>query len=158
MTKIARTARRGSGLRTPVIVTGTVTGLLLSSVMLGALFAANRTTAFDSQALARDVVCSGLFALVMAIPLLRFLRSPGKLFRAGMLGWLIFVLAYSCTTLYYANLSNRLGETSFHMLVLGAAIYGVLAVAIWVISTALTLYRHEDTHHPSPVRISNRPR
>jgi hypothetical protein len=124
--------------------------------MLGSLFAANRTTVFDAEAWVRDLICSGLFGLVMTIPVVRFFRSPGRLFRAGLLGWAIFVLSYSCATLYYVNLTNRLGKSSFHMLVLGATIYGVLSVGIWVVVTALALIRPEEAHHPSPVRVSDR--
>lgn len=148
---------RRSPLVTPVIITGTVTGLLLTSVMLGSLFAANRTNMFYSEVGLRDLICSSLFGVVMAVPVLLFIRSPQKMFRAGIFGWVIFVLAYSCTGIYYTNLVIRLNATTFHMLLLGAAVYGVLAVSVWVIITALTLFRPEPVTRPSPVRISHRP-
>lgn len=113
---------------------------------------------FYSEAELRDLICSSLFGLVMAIPVLRFIRSPQKMFRAGIFGWVIFVLAYSFTGVYYTNLVNRLQKSAFHMLVLGATVYGVLAVCVWVIVTAMALFRPEPVTRPSPVRISNRPR
>src|ERR1700683_2627547 len=154
----SKAAGRRSPLLTAVIITGTVTGVLLTSVMLGSLFTANRTNIFYSEAGLRDLICSTLFGVVMMIPVLRFFRSPGRMFRAGLFGWVIFVLAYSCTAIYYSNLVNRLGKTSFHVLVLGATVYGVLAVCVWVIVTAMALFRPEPAPRPHAGRISNPPR
>jgi hypothetical protein len=113
---------------------------------------------FERVAWLRNLLASGAFALVMAIPVARFHRRALCLFSSGMAAWLIFVLSYTCATAYFENLVNRLGKTPFLLLVLGAITYGVIAVIVWVVSVLYGLLHHPAEHHPATVEVAHRPR
>jgi hypothetical protein len=115
----------------PVFWTGLYTGALLMMVMIGALVAANRLSWLESRALERNAASFSLFILFMMIPVCRFLKRPLRLFTSGMLGWLIFVVAYNFAGMYFRNLFEVL-RTPFQGLVEGAVVYGVIAVGSWV--------------------------
>jgi hypothetical protein len=114
---------------------------------------------FERVAWLRNLLSSGAFVLVMAIPVARFLRRPWSLFSSGIIAWLIFVASYSFAALFFENLVNRLGKTPFLALVLGAITYGVIAVIVWVVSTILGLLHHSaaERHHAT-VEVAPRPR
>ena len=75
-----------SAVHNPAFFTGILTGILLSFVMFGWLFAANRMPGLDRLAFFRNWICLGAFGFVMTIPVLRFFRSPGRIFNSGLVG------------------------------------------------------------------------
>jgi len=77
----------------------------------------------------------------MMIPVLRFLNRPLQLFASAMIGWVIFVVAYDFSGMYFPNLFQVL-RTPFQALIEGAIIYGVCAVGSWVGEMALHARRH----------------
>src|SRR5277367_4696660 len=81
----------------PAISTGVYTGVLLTVVMLAALVAANRIPALERYAFERNAACYSVFVLLMLVPVIRFLTRPLQMFGAGMVGWVIFVVAYDLT-------------------------------------------------------------
>jgi hypothetical protein len=55
---------------------------------------------------------------------------------SAMVGWVIFVIAYDITGIFYQNLFQVL-RSPFEALIEGAIVYGVAAVGAWVIGMAL---------------------
>jgi hypothetical protein len=125
----------------PVLWTGLYTGALLMIVTLGALVAANRIPGLEKYALERNGASYTLFTIIMMIPVLRFLNRPLQLFASAMIGWVIFVVAYDFSGMYFPNLFQVL-RTPFQALIEGAIIYGVCAVGSWVGEMALHARRH----------------
>lgn len=134
-----------AALRNPVLRTGLLTGGLLSFVMAMALIAANRITFLERFAQERNAISGAAFVIVALIPLGRFRRAPSQLFVSGMLGWAVFTLAYLVEGFTFGDLFNVL-RMPFVILIYGAAGYGVVAVAIWVCSMALTARHHPIVH------------
>jgi len=121
-----------SVLQNPVIHTGLFVGVLLIGVMVGSLVVANRMPQFDPLASLRNFACYIAFGVVMTVPVARYLGSAWRIFTSGMTAWSVFTSAYACATMFFENLINRLNVTPFHLLMLGALIYGVIAAMIWV--------------------------
>jgi hypothetical protein len=111
--------------------TGLITGILLALDMVAALFAANRMPVLESHALERNIGFCGVFLLIMAIPIGRFLNRPVQLFGSAMLGWSIFIVSYNLAGVYFVNLFQVL-RAPLDALLEGAVVYGVIAVASWV--------------------------
>jgi hypothetical protein len=113
-------------------LTGIYTGTLLIIVMLGGLVAANRIPALEPYALERNAALYTLFVLLMMIPVCRFRNRPMQMFLSAMLGWVLFVAAYNVAGMVFHNLYLVL-RTPFEALIEGSIVYGVLAVASWVV-------------------------
>jgi hypothetical protein len=78
----------------------------------------------------------------MAIPMLRFVRAPGRIFTSGLTAWVLLCVAYASANMYFQNLENRLSKSPFKVLVMGAVIYGVASVIAWIMTTIVTMIRH----------------
>lgn len=113
-------------------LTGVYTGALLVVVMLAALVAANRVSALEPYAFERNAASYSLFILIMMIPILRFRNRSLPMFLSAMLGWVLFVAAYDIAGMVFHNLFHVL-RTPFEALIEGSIVYGVLAVASWVV-------------------------
>ena len=59
-----------------------------------------------------------------------------------MCGWAILSVSYVVMGFFFVNLHTRLGKTPFHIFILGAAVYGVAAVALWVTGMVASLREH----------------
>jgi len=131
---------------------GVLTGLYLSGVMAVALFCANRIAALEAYADLRNWICNSLFVLVALIPVATFRRAPWALFISSTAGWLVFSLSYGMAGVFFDHLQTRLNKTTFHMFLLGAGSYAVLAVALWVWGMAGAALAHgiAHSHHRSP--------
>lgn len=125
-----------------ILQTGVWTGLLLALALVASLLLANRAPQLESFAGARDVACCVAALVIALIPVLRFCTWPGGLFASGLLGWLILVFAYWIAGMFFSNLENRIGKTAFELLMMGAIVYGIVAVCSWVISTLRTVRHH----------------
>lgn len=134
--------------RNATLHTGLYTGALLVIVTMGALVAANRIPGLDHYALERNAASYGLFVMFMLIPVGRFLNRPLQMFLSGMIGWVMFVVAYDIFGMYFHNLFESLRHTPSLALLEGTVVYGVCAVGSWVGAMVL----HARTHPIGPRR------
>ena len=123
-------------LRSLSLRVGVLTGVYLTAVMVAAVLLANRVHFLEHFAHIRNAVCYLAFGLVMLVPIVAFRRQAVQLLVSGMLGWLLFTLAYLAMGVFFSNLHLRL-RTPFNVFVLGAAFYGLMACVAWVVSMAL---------------------
>jgi len=142
-------------LRNPPLRTGVLCGLYLAGVMAVALLAANRLPALEPFADLRNWICRGVFLIFSLVPVGAFFRAPWRLFLSGATGWLVFTLGYAVAGIFFDNLHTRLNITTFHMFLLGAGSYAVVAVALWVAESAKLAIAHALVHphsHTRPAR------
>jgi len=121
---------------------GVLAGVYLCAVMIAALLAANRVPLLDNFAGVRNAAAYLLFALVVLVPVACFLRAPARLFVSGVTGWLLFSLCYWFVGIWFERLHSRF-HRPLNVFMLGAAFYGVVAVASWVASMVA-----QARHHP----------
>jgi len=126
--------------RSPVLRTGAVTGVCLSAVLTAWLIVANLVPRSAEFAGMRNSVAAALVVVLMLIPVGRFLRSPGRLFSAGLTGWAVLASTYLLLGLHFERLYSRV--TPFHVFILGAVVYGFFAVLSWV-TTLMFAARHQ---------------
>lgn len=122
-------------LRNLTLRVGVFTGVYLTAVFVVWVLAANRLPFLERLALIRNLAAVAAFALVMLVPIGTFLRRPLRLFASGLLGWLLFSLAYQVTGVFFENLHSRL-RAPFNVFMLGVAVYGLVAVVSWVVGMA----------------------
>ncbi len=127
-------------LRSPILRTGLITGLFLSAVLGTWLVVANRVPSSANFAGLRNTAAAALTGLLMLIPIVRFLRSPGRLLLAGLTGWAMLTCTYLIMGIGFERLYSRMGP--FHVFMLGAIVYGCFAVITWVSSLVLAA-RHQ---------------
>jgi hypothetical protein len=117
-------------LRVTSLRTGVLTGIYLSCVFVAWLEVANRVAELERFAELRNALTGVILVLVLAIPVLRFRRRPGKLFVAGLTAWTILTMTYLVAEIHFTLLESRMG--ALHVFVLGAVSYGFVAVLDWV--------------------------
>lgn len=110
---------------------GVLVGVYLTVVMVVSLVLANRVPALDPMAEMRNAASYAAFALAAALPVWIFRREPGSLFVASIAAWGLFSLMYALAGVAFDNLFVRL-FTPMNVFMLGAAVYGLLAVVAWV--------------------------
>lgn len=125
---------------------GVLTGMYLSLIFVAWLIVANRVPFLEDFALLRNLGAVIFFGLVMLAPMGSFRRHPHQLFGSGLTAWVLFSLVYHLMGFFFRNLHNSLRPT-FTILVMGAVVYGLVAVAAWVISMALDM-RHQPAVAP----------
>ena len=156
------TTQKGPGLsgavHNPAFFTGVLTGILLSFVMYGWLYAANRMSGLEHLAFFRNWICLGAFGFVMIIPVLRFFRSPGRIFASGLVAWFLLCVAYASAEICFVNLSNRFATGAFKLLVMGAVLYGGVGVMVWTLTTVVTVLRQNTSTPSSAIEVSTPPR
>jgi hypothetical protein len=131
-------------LRNLALRVGVLTGVYLSVVLAAWLIIANRFPWSTNFAGPRNLAAGALMALLMLIPVVRFLKSPARLFCCGAMAWVVLTLTYLGMGLYFQRLFSRWGP--FFVLMVGAVAYGVVAVFAWVIHMLWTV-----RHHPMAV-------
>jgi hypothetical protein len=117
-------------LRIVSLRTGILTGIYLSIVFFAWLLVANRFPALEPFAEARNLLGGAMLVTMMAIPALRFRRSPGRMFVSGLTAWTLLTLTYLGAEIRFTLLEGRMGALHFFML--GAVSYGFVAVLDWV--------------------------
>jgi len=132
--------RRFAWVRNPILRTGLITGVFLSAVLSTWLVFANRVPSSANFAGLRNTATAALTGLLMLIPVVRFLRSPGRLLLAGLTGWTMLTCTYLIMGLSFERLYSRMGP--FQVFMLGAIVYGCFAVITWVSSLVLAA-RHQ---------------
>jgi hypothetical protein len=126
---------------------GVLTGAYLCVVMVVAVLAANRVPFLEPFAEIRNWVARGAFFLVMLIPIAFFRRSAVWLFFSAVLGWTLLCLAYWGMGFAFENLHTRLRVLPLNLFVIGACVYGVVAVVLWVITLLLGIRHAPPTAH-----------
>ena len=118
-------------LRHPVFRLGAILGAALIVVALAWLILANRVPFLERFAGVRNLAAASLFAAVILVPVIRFARSPGRIFLSGALATLILSLGYRIAEGVFPRLGERI--SAFHVFALGAVLYGLLAALGWVV-------------------------
>lgn len=126
----------------PVLKFGLYTGIAMVIEMAVALVAINRMAALEPYALERNAFFMGCFFVLMLVPVCRFLRQPAQMFFAAVTAWAIFVAGYSLAGFYFERLFDALHRTPTLVLVEGAVLYGIAAVASWVVEMIVHACRH----------------
>jgi hypothetical protein len=126
-------------LQDPAFSLGVFLGLSFSGIGLAWLFLANRAPHFDQFAGERNLALAVAFALLGIIPTFRFVRSPGRSFLSGMIGWAILTAIYSVAELGFPRLATRL--SAFHLFILGCMVFGLLAVLAWAVNLVIMFRR-----------------
>lgn len=132
--------------RNASVRTGIYVGACLSVAFAGWVVVANRVPFLEPFALLRNIVALALLCLLASIPVLRFWRMPGNLLGSGLVGWLIFSIAYRVLSLYFSGLEER--RSSIQIFMLGAVAY-LLVVSISWIGTIIRRARASDAAHPN---------
>ncbi|MGH9795897.1 MAG: hypothetical protein ACRD5G_14095 [Candidatus Acidiferrales bacterium] len=121
-------------MQSPALRAGVLVGILLAVVMVVSLLLANRVPALEGLAQARNAGSYAAFAVVAALPVWVFRRQPGALFVAGIIAWGFLSLVYAAMGLQFEHLFMRLRKTPLNVFMLGAVVYGLLAVVMWVVA------------------------
>lgn len=124
---------------------GVYTGISLSVIFVAWLVVANRMPALSGLAVSRNVVAAALLAIVGAIPVFRFFRSPSELLLSSVVGWGMFTLTYAGLCLKFEMLDQYYSTSQ--IFVLGSLIYLVLATVCWI-GTIIWRVRATDSSHP----------
>ena len=132
------------GLQNSAFRAGLYTGVCMSLVLTGWLFLANRVPFIERFALERNLAAAGLLSALALIPVLRFLRYPGRLLLSGLAAWAVFSFVYRLLCLFFSSLGDRMG--AFHVFVLGAIAYTIAATIAWVCALIWNVRRHHEPH------------
>jgi hypothetical protein len=138
---------RFGALRHPCLILGAAVGVCLSAVAVAWLLVANRVPSLGAFTLERNLIAGAFLGLLMFLPVVRFLRSPGRIFFSGIIAWLILALTYQVMEIRFERLNSRLG--AFHLFMLGAVVFGLFAVLDWVACLFLGMRQH-------PVAVTRR--
>ena len=117
-------------MRNMALRNGVFTGVLLSCIFVAWLVVANRLKELEPYAEGRNLVAGVILVGILAIPALRFLRDPARLFVAGLTAWTLLTVTYLVSQLFFRLLESRMG--ALHVFMLGAVSYGFVAVLDWV--------------------------
>jgi len=109
---------------------GFYTGVWLSLVFVAWIVIANRMPILEPLAQQRNLIATLLLALIAALPVLRFLRSPAELLVSGLLAWSVLTLTYWILSLKFILLQYY--YSTFHVFVLGAVVYLLFATLSWI--------------------------
>ena len=117
-------------LRYPPARVGLYTGVWLSLVFVAWVVIANRVPILDPLAQQRNVIATALLVLIAAMPVLRFLRSPGELLVSGLVAWSVLTLTDLILSLKFTQL--QFYYSTFHIYVLGLVAYLLFATLSWI--------------------------
>ena len=137
--------RRLDFLRNPAVRTGIYAGVALSAVFIAWIVIANRVPQLEVLATERNVVAAILLALLAAVPVVRFLRSPAELLASGLLAWGIFTLTYKVLSSIFVLLEEN--YSAFHVFVMGAISYLIFATLSWVGSIVWRVRATKHSHN-----------
>jgi hypothetical protein len=121
--------------------TGIYTGVALAMGFTTWLYVANRVPAFESVALQRNVIAATLLGVIAALPVLRFLRSPGNLLVSSLIAWGILAFMYRGLCVHFDALADRYSAPQ--IFALGAVVYMILATLSWI---GTCIWRTRESH------------
>ena len=132
-------------LRNVPVRMGIYTGICLSLVFAMWLVLANRVPLLERLALGRNIIAVVGLVFFASLPILRFYRSPGDLMVSGLLAWTLLSLTYRLLCMVFVLLDEK--YSAFHVFVLGAVIYLILATLSWI-GMIIWKVRSADSSHP----------
>jgi len=132
--------------RNAAIRTGVYVGVCLTLVFAVWLIIANHAPFLDRFAMERNIAAAAVLCFLAAIPILRFMRSPGYLLASSLIGWLIFTFCYGALGLVFHRLSDRLSTVQVFML--GAVVYMIVTTLSWI-CTLIWKAREAHITHPN---------
>jgi hypothetical protein len=121
------------------LILGTATGACFAGIAVAWLLVANRAPSLEQFAFERNVIAGAATGILILLPFFLFLGSPGRIFISGVIAWTILALAYDVLEILFGRLGSRLG--AFHLFMLGAIVFGALAVLDWVALLLLSVRR-----------------
>jgi hypothetical protein len=125
---------------------GLYAGIWLSAAFIAWVVIANRAPFLEPLAQQRNVIATLLLALIAAMPVVRFLRSPGALLISGLLAWSVLTLVFRILSLKFVLLQEY--YSTFHIFVLGAVVYLLFATLSWIGMIVWRAREAEGTHTP----------
>lgn len=133
-------------LRNAAIRTGVYTGVCLATVFTVWLLIANWVPFLDRFALERNIGAAAVLLLLALVPVIRFLRSPGRLVISGLIAWSILTLVYRALCLHFQALSDW--HSTFQIFMYGAVVYMIIATLFWI---GTTVWKAREAHvsHPN---------
>ena len=93
------------------------------------------------RALERNLGAAVALGLFAAVPIIRFLRFPGPLLAAGLVGWSVTALTYRLLGVYFWGLAARF--SAMHLFTLGIILYMIFATLSWI-GTCISRARQSD--------------
>ena len=142
-------------LRNASLRNGVLTGIYLSCIFTAWLWIANRIPRLEPFAGIRNISAAGLVILLMAIPVLRFLHDPVRMFLSGVIAWTLLTLAYLAMEMRFSLLESRMGALQLFML--GAFSYGFVSVFLWVFLLCAEARHRHTAQVPHPAVSPGRP-
>jgi uncharacterized membrane protein YvlD (DUF360 family) len=121
--------------------TGIYTGVALAMGFTTWLYVANRVPAFENVALQRNVIAATVLGVIAALPVLRFLRSPGNLLVSSLIAWGILAFTYRGLCVNFSALADRYSAPQ--IFALGAVVYMILATLSWI---GTCIWRARESH------------
>jgi len=110
---------------------GVYIGLCLFAIFGAWLIVANRMPVFERFALERNMLAAAVMCLFAAIPILRFIRRPGRMLVSGGTAWAIFSFLYRLLALFFTGLSFWHG--AWQVFMAGAVVYLIAATLSWIV-------------------------
>jgi len=136
-------------LRHPCLISGGILGVCMAATAIAWVLIANRVPALDRFAFQRNLAAAVALGLLALVPALRFFKSPARIFLSGIVAWTILAAAYRIMENPFPLLSDRLG--AFHLFMMGAVVFGVMSVALWV--AQLILHTRQQALAPARRRL-----
>lgn len=134
----------------PALMTAIKVGLTLSIILTSWVIFANRMPFLERYADLRNAVAAAAFLAVAIMPLIRYRNSAIRLLASGAIGWGIASLCYLVLSVYFARLQDRM--SAFHIFVMGAAVYGLASILVWLGCLLKTARVHHISMQPATRR------
>jgi hypothetical protein len=123
---------------------GIFTGVCLAAVFTLWVVVANRVPELELFARERNIAAVALLIFFASLPVVRFYRSPLNLLASGVLAWSMLTIAHLLLRLKFVQLDQN--YSSFHIFMLGAVTYFILATLSWV-GAIIWRVRTNDVNH-----------
>lgn len=133
-----------SFLRNAPVRRGIYTGVGLSSVFTLWVVTANRIPQLELFARERNIAAVALLVFFASLPVMTFYRSPLNLLTSGLLAWAFLTFTHLLLCLKFTQLDQN--YSSFHVFVLGAVSYFILATLSWVGTIIWRVWTSDISH------------
>lgn len=110
---------------------GLYIGFCLFATFAAWVVVANRIPVFERFALERNILAIAVMCLFASIPVLRFIRRPGRMLVSGGTAWAVFSFLYRLLALFFTGLSFWHG--AWQVFMAGAVVYLIAATLSWIV-------------------------
>lgn len=138
-----------ASLRNPAIRMGLCIGATLSAIFMAWVVVANRMPALEGFAMQRNVAAEAALGFFALLPVIRFMRRPGRLLISGVVAWSLLSLAYWATSLHFVGLAER--WSTFEIFTKGGLGYLIAATLAWVGTCAWRVKSLKSRRVSSPI-------